>query len=267
MGKVGLEAKEGGLGFCGEVAVGDEELFCAGHAGRELEDALVGAGTGADAFEWGDFALVDGKDGLDAEDGADQGARPADAAAALEVFEGIDGDVDGDAVHGAASGGDDFGERGSLGGGTGCFEDDEPEPEADVVGVDEVDMEVVFEGFAGDGGGVEGSGEFGGDVDGDDFCAIGAGGSVGLLESFDGGLAGAGEEGGIAKAVVEGWGCDVDAVLEGFLAEDDGEGDDDDVVGGHEVAGEVAGGVGDDANGHNCSGAYAREYKLPVRRP
>jgi len=41
----------------------------------------VGAGTGADAFEWGDFALVDGKDGLDAEDGADQGARPADAAA------------------------------------------------------------------------------------------------------------------------------------------------------------------------------------------
>ncbi len=120
---------------------GDEECLRTGHGGRDFEDALGCLRTSAHTFERRHFAVFDMEDRLDAEDRTEERPRPADAAALLEVFERIHGDMYGDAVHRSPGGGDHFGQPGAGVRRVGRFEDDESEAKAHVVGVDEVDVD------------------------------------------------------------------------------------------------------------------------------
>ena len=243
--------------LCGEMggAAGcDVDALGVAIAEGELFEAVDGFAPGADALEGDDFAVGELEDGLDAENGTEHGACAADAATAAEVLEGFEGDVDVDAAHGGLRDvGDVFDGAAGVGDLGGGF-DDEGEAAADGVGVDELDADVGGELFAGDGGGVDGAGELGGEVDGDDAVHVLGGGdfAVGVGEDLGGGLAGGGELLVGGETAVEVAGGEVDAVVELFAAEADGEGDDGDAEGFGGFVGEIAGGIGDDADGHNC---------------
>ena len=88
-------------------------------------------------------------------------------------------------------------------------------------------------------------------MDRDDRGSIGAGCTVGFLETLDRGLARHGGRAGGTHALVERGAVDIDAVEERLIAERDGQRDDRDAKRRHNGGRQVAGRVGDDAYGHN----------------
>lgn len=267
VGKHGAKPFHEGASFVVVAAAANEHAPGVAVLGGDGEQAIQRLRTGANAVEGGDFAVFDLDQGLDAEQRAEHGGRAADAATAAEVLERIEAGDHASAVHGAACGIRNLGEGATRRGGDGGIHDDAAQAHRDLVGVDELDVGLVGELVSRDGSRVERAGEARREVDGHDLGAFSRQRSVGRVEAIDGRLAGAGNAGEDAKAFVEGIRIDLDAIEERFVAEDDGERDDDDAQLGDESGREVAGGIGDDAYSHNCSDAYAEEYKLFRGKP
>ena len=194
--------------------------------------------------------------GFGAQEGAEEGARAADASPLLQVLQRVHDEEDARSPGcGLGGGGGVFRGRplrDALRGCQGC----EAQPHGGLVAVDDDDRRgsvvALGEQLGGGLGGVDGAGELAADVHGDDGVSVGEG-FVDGLEVADAGLRGAGQDGTLAQAGVELVFAEVDTVAVYVGPEVDVEGHDGDAIAIDVARIEVGGGVSDEADRHGSA--------------
>src|SRR3954451_17231134 len=149
----------------------DPAVRAVGLAGLHVVDeALEGAARGAHALDGDDLGLQR-EDRLDLQRGAEHRLRLADAPAALEELERVDGEQDLQALARGAGGGDDLVGRGARAGGAGGGEDHEPQTAGGRLGVEDLDAAAgLLRRLA---RGLDRARDAAGAMDGDDVAAFG----------------------------------------------------------------------------------------------
>ena len=238
------------LGQVGRVGVHHGEAFDAAFL---LLDVLQDGGQSllarAHPAGGGDLAFLEGDEGLDVEQPADEGLGPADAPSAPQVLQGVGGGEDAAALAGGPGDGFDLVDGGSRGGRLGGADDGQAQGGGDEAAVHDPDGDAGGVLLGGEGGRLQGGADLRGDADHQD--AVGAAGDQsgeGLLKPAHGGGGRLGEHPAGGEAAPELVAAQFLAVDQFLLTEADGEGDHFDSVLGDDVVGQVAGGIGDDAD-------------------